>query len=190
MSTEKKLPNILICGTPGCGKTQHAARLKELLEFQFFNVSEIVKEKQYYESFDEVYQSYLIDEDRLLDELEGPIAEGGCVIDHHTCDFFPERFFQLVVVLRTNNDILFDRLTERGYNEIKLQENLSAEIMEVVKSSAEDSYAPEVVVELTSNTPEELEANVQRIIQWVGLYMSQDDGDDGDDDGDNGDDVL
>lgn len=106
----KKLPNILITGTPGCGKTQHCERLKELLSFQFFNCGDIVKEKGCHTGFDEDFQSYIIDEDKLLDELEDPIAQGGCVIDHHSCDFFPERFFQLVVVLRCGQAILHERL--------------------------------------------------------------------------------
>lgn len=49
---------------------------------------------------------------------------------------------------------------------------MTAEIMEVVKFSAEESYEPEVVVELQSDTPEQLEENVQRILQWIQLYMT------------------
>ena len=170
----KTLPNILITGTPGCGKTQHAARLKELLEFKFFNISDIVKERHYYSTFDEDFQSYIVDEDKVLDDLEEPIAQGCCVVDHHTCDFFPERFFQLVVVLRTNNTILYDRLKARGYNQLKLQENMEAEIMGVVSEQAEESYSSDTVVELASDTPEQLENNCERILQWISIYMLND----------------
>lgn len=41
------------------------------------------------------------------------MSEGGVVLEHHTVDFFPERWFDLVLVLRCDNTILFDRLTER-----------------------------------------------------------------------------
>jgi len=167
----EKLPNILITGTPGCGKTQHCERLKELLNFKFFNVSEMVKEYGYHLGRDEEYDTLILDEDKVLDHLEGPIAEGGCIVDHHTCDFFPERFFQLVVVLRCNNTVLYDRLHARGYSELKLQENLEAEIMQVVKDMADESYSSDVVVELTSESPEELEDNCQRIIAWIRGYM-------------------
>ena len=37
------------------------------------------------------------------------------VVDFHGADLFPERWFDLVLVLRANNTVLFDRLTERGY---------------------------------------------------------------------------
>jgi adenylate kinase len=169
----RKLPNILITGTPGCGKTQHCERLKELLNFKFFNVSEDAKEKGYHFGHDEEYDTYILDVEKVLDVLEDPIADGGCVVDYHTCDFFPERFFQLVVVLRCNNTTLYDRLEARGYNEKKLEENVEAEIMQVVEDSATESYAPEVVVVLNSETSEELEDNCQRIIAWIKGYMSQ-----------------
>lgn len=39
--------------------------------------------------------------------------EGGNVVEMHTCDFFPERWFQLIVVLRSTNKNIFDRLEAR-----------------------------------------------------------------------------
>jgi broad-specificity NMP kinase len=40
---------------------------------------------------------------------------GGCVVDYHGSDFFPERWFDLIIVLRTDNTVLYDRLVQRGY---------------------------------------------------------------------------
>lgn len=81
--------------------------------------------------------------------------KGGVVMDYHSNDFFPQRFFDLVLVLRTDNTVLFDRLKARcerkrpaspadrstaypllsqngrGYSEKKIQENVEAEIMQV-----------------------------------------------------------
>jgi adenylate kinase len=55
----------------------------------------------------------------------------------------------------------------RDYPEVKLQENLDSEIMEVLLQEARDSYDEEIVVELTSNTSEDMESNVERIGGWV-----------------------
>lgn len=49
----------------------------------------------------------------------------------------------------------------------KIQENNTAEIMEVVLNDARDSYAEEIVVELRSESPEQMEENVARIVSWV-----------------------
>jgi len=54
-----------------------------------------------------------------------------------------------------------------GYKLNKIEENNEAEIMEVVLADARESYAEEVVVELRSESPEEMEENVGRILQWV-----------------------
>lgn len=50
---------------------------------------------------------------------------------------------------------------------MKLQENIDSEIMEVLLQEARDSYDEEIVVELTSNTSEEMDANVDRIASWL-----------------------
>lgn len=41
------------------------------------------------------------------------MAEGGKIVDYHGCDFFPERWFDIIFVLRTNNTTLYDRLSKR-----------------------------------------------------------------------------
>ncbi|GLD96773.1 hypothetical protein PINS_up021590 [Pythium insidiosum] len=95
------------------------------------------------------------------------MAEGGQVVDFHTCDFFPERWFDLVVVLSVDNTTLFDRLVKRGYSEKKVQENVECEIMQVVLQEAMDSYAPEIVQQLESRTVEDMDSNIDRILQWM-----------------------
>ena len=48
--------------------------------------------------------------------MEDMLADGGTVVEYHSCDFFPERWFDLVVVLTTDNASLYDRLAARGYS--------------------------------------------------------------------------
>ena len=50
---------------------------------------------------------------QLLDELETITAQGWKVVDYHSSELFPERWFDLVVVLQTNNSILYSRLEGR-----------------------------------------------------------------------------
>jgi adenylate kinase len=54
---------------------------------------------------------------------------------------------------------------------VKLQENLDSEIMEVLLQEARDSYDEEIVVELTSNTSDEVDSNVARIEAWVAQWI-------------------
>ena len=41
------------------------------------------------------------------------MREGGVIVDYHGCDFFPEHWFHIVFVLRTDNSFLYDRLESR-----------------------------------------------------------------------------
>ena len=107
----RKLPNILITGTsepsshkydqgtPGTGKTTTAELLSSSVQemnFTQISIGEIVKEKGFYHEFDEEFQSYIIDEDKLIDELEEEMELGGRIVDHHGCDLFPERYLHLI----------------------------------------------------------------------------------------------
>ncbi|KAL6043882.1 hypothetical protein STEG23_011838, partial [Scotinomys teguina] len=66
-----------------------------------------------YDGYDEEYNCPILDEDRVVDELENQMREGGVIVDYHGCDFFPERWFHIVFVLRTDNSILYKRLETR-----------------------------------------------------------------------------
>ena len=73
----------------------------------------------------------------------------------------------MVVVLRSSSEQLYDRLKSRQYSEVKLQENIDSEIMEVLLTEARESYDPEIVVELQSDSTEDLDSNVERIETWI-----------------------
>ena len=151
---------------------------------------DLIDAQTLYSERDEERDCTIFDEDQVLDEMEGFMAEGGNVIDFHSSDFFPERFFDLVFVLRTNNEVLYERLEERwdpisllfflfffcsfsflflfffffsffffpwfltlfpfllgnrGYSQKKVQENIEAEIMQVVLDEAVESYRREII---------------------------------------------
>ena len=73
----------------------------------------------------------------------------------------------LVVVIRCNSTILYDRLKGRGYSDKKLDENMDAEIMEVLLQEARDSYDEEIVVELQSDDLDQIDENLERIQTWI-----------------------
>jgi len=49
----------------------------------------------------------------VIDELEELMTSGGVMVEYHGCSFFPERWFDAVFVLRTDNTVLYDRLAQR-----------------------------------------------------------------------------
>ncbi|KAK3359270.1 AAA domain-containing protein [Lasiosphaeria hispida] len=160
-------PNIIITGTPGVGKTTHCELLAERTGLKHLSVNQVVKDRECHEGWDDEFQSWIVDEDKLLDAIEEEAKEGGCIIDWHACDLFPKSWIDLVVVLRTDTTTLYDRLSARKYPEAKLQENLDSEIMEVLLEEARESYDEEIVVELQSTTADEMDTNVDRIEDWL-----------------------
>ncbi|KAJ9093475.1 hypothetical protein QFC19_008334 [Naganishia cerealis] len=179
-------------GTPGTGKSTTAALLasSSSIPLVHLNISDIVKENSFHEGWDEEWNSWTLDEDRLLDHLEDiinprdapatterawivtshahPGFDVGFIIDHHSPSMYPERWIDLAVVLRTDNEILYRRLEDRNYKPNKIQENVSAEIMEVIPAETRESYEPEIVVELRSDglIEHEMDDNVRRIEEW------------------------
>ena len=98
--------------------------------------------------------------------MEPILNEGGKVVDYHSCDFFPERWFDLVLVLTTTTEVLYDRLVTRGYGQKKINENMECEIMQIVAESAIESYQSEIVHVVPSNTIEDMENNSERLKIW------------------------
>jgi adenylate kinase len=55
----------------------------------------------------------LMETRQLLDELENEVANGGRIIDWHSCELFPERWVDLVIVTRCQHTKLWERLEKR-----------------------------------------------------------------------------
>lgn len=110
---------------------------------------------------------------------------GGCLIDFHSCDLFPESWVDLVVVLQTDHTILWNRLearylrcvgkrlSDRGYALNKIQENNEAEIMQVVLSEAQESYKEDIIMIMQNDNVEQQEENTESIVQWLNNWVAK-----------------
>lgn len=160
-------PNILVTGTPGTGKTSTCELIAKAAEMTHINIGDLVKEKGLHDGWDEDLDCYVIDEDLVVDELEDIMQQGGNIVDYHGCSFFPERWFNRVVVLQTENSILFDRLVARGYSEKKRKNNIECEIFQVILEEARSSYREDIVVAMQSDSIEDITKNVSEISEWL-----------------------
>lgn len=57
-----KLPNILVTGTPGTGKTTFANMIAEKTGMKRITVGDIVKREQFSSGWDEEFQCLIVDE--------------------------------------------------------------------------------------------------------------------------------
>ncbi|KAL7304863.1 hypothetical protein TKK_0002669 [Trichogramma kaykai] len=168
---DRDLPNILITGTPGTGKSHMAKKLSQALNMQWIDVSKYAIENGCIEESDDEYNCPFLEEDKLLDLMEPIMCQGGKIVDYHSNELFPERWFDIVFVLRTDNKILYERLVARGYTGKKLEDNVSCEILQTILQEAQESYDHEIVHELDSNTLDQADTNVERILLWVNNWL-------------------
>ena len=170
---DRKLPNILITGTPGVGKTSFAVllqeKLKELkgLDFTNINIGKLVNDKKLYKKWNNEFNVPEFDDDMVNDELEPYLNEGGVILDFHSSGFLPEDPIDLVVLLRCNNTELYDRLKARGYPDKKITENIDCEIMEVSSEEVRESYKQDRILELRSEKIEDMENNLDTVINTL-----------------------
>lgn len=159
-------PNLLVTGTPGTGKSSLCALLSAELGMRHIDVGAYARERQLLGAYDAKLDCHYLDEDSVLDALEPVMVGGGTagsILDHHSVDWFPERWVALVVVLRASTHVLHDRLSAREYGKAKLDENMQAEIMQVVLDEATESYPKVQVLELLNDTTEQQADNVKTI---------------------------
>ena len=161
---------------PGHGQSSLAERVAAAVEgFKRIDVSQLAKEQDMLEEFDEELDTHVIDEDKVLDHMEehglGGDA-GGVVVDYHGCDLFPERWFDLVVVLTCDNAVLYDRLQRRGYSEKKIRGNVECEIFQTLVEEARDSYDESIVKVCASDTVDDMEENEKAVAEFVGAWKS------------------
>lgn len=160
--------NIIICGTPGTGKSTIIERLKSLLpqeKFRIVNVGKFaIENKCIEEERDDKLESEIIDEDKLLALLLPTLRENKLnIIETIHADVIPSDIVDWVFVCRTDNTKLYDRLKARNYNPEKMDNNLQAEIFQTILDEASECFGSSIISELTNNDDNDLERNVSEI---------------------------
>lgn len=158
--------NIIVCGTPGTGKTSLIERLKpKLSKFYFINLSQYAIEYDCVFRYERELETRAIDRKKLLRQIE-PILRlyNQNVIEVIHSSTLPKDLVTLVFVCRTNNTILYDRLKDRGYNEKKLKNNVEAEIFQLIADEAKNKFGESIVTELHNNELADLDKNVDIVL--------------------------
>jgi adenylate kinase len=65
--SQRTLPNILITGTPGTGKTTLSKNVAETAGLNHIEVGQLVKDKSLHDGWDEEFQSYILNEDKVTE---------------------------------------------------------------------------------------------------------------------------
>lgn len=132
---------VLVAGTPGVGKTTLSSRMSKRLGIPHVDISRYIEENKLYTEFDEKYKTLMFDEAAVEASLQSHLAGmDSYIIDSHSCGVLRSFVFDLVFVLTLPIETLYKRLKDRGYDDIKIKENIECEIFGVVKEEVEDIF--------------------------------------------------
>jgi len=125
---------IVVTGTPGVGKTIVSEKLAARLGAVHIDIGALVRKEKIIDGYDEKRQTLIADTEKLARRARQIIAETRktVIIDgHYATDIVPENQLTKVFVLRCHPKQLKQRMEERGFQGMKLKENLAAEILDV-----------------------------------------------------------
>lgn len=135
---------IVVTGTPGTGKTTVAKRISRQKGYAYVDVKKLITNLKLNERFDKKRKSWVVDVKRLNKVLISTIEVlkknkiKGVVFDSHLAHYLPRKYVNLCIVTRTDTKRLYTRLKKRGYSKSKTEENIEAEIMQVILDEARE----------------------------------------------------
>jgi len=157
---------ILITGTPCVGKTSTAKQLADKLNAQYINLTDFAKTHNLILGEDTKRNTTIIDEDAMQQKLKETIevsTYANIIVDgHYAAAVTPNSQVTKVFVLRRNPKELKEFMQKCGFNDAKLYENLSAEILDSCLVEAVQTQRGKVCeLDVTGKTVDE---NVQTIL--------------------------
>ena len=153
---------ISLTGTPGVGKSSVAKILEK--KYKVINLIDLALEKDFVLDYDEERESYIIDTDRLEEYLRRTISKSeNYILDSHLSHLM--KFSDMVIVLRCRPDILIKRLGEKGWKKEKIEENVEAEILDIILSEAVEIHGTRRVFEV--DTSDKTISEVAEIVEGL-----------------------
>ncbi len=159
---------ILITGTPCVGKTTTAKQLATKLDADYINLTEYAKTNDLTLGEDKKRQTTIINEEKMRNALKDIInqTQNSIIIDgHYAASVVPPNLSTHVFVLRRNPKELKKLMQKNNYPEAKLNENLSAEILDICLVEALQTHEGKVC-ELDT-TDKNVEETVNEVLAVV-----------------------
>ncbi len=161
---------ILITGTPAVGKTTLAKKLQEKIGAFYINLTELAKKENLILEEDKARDTKIIDEVKMRRKLRNAIekTESDIIIDgHYAAAVTPKALVTNVFVLRRYPTELRELMKRRGYSQLKQNENLCAEILDVCLVEAVKKQNREKVCELdiTGKTVDQTLDEVLKVLE-------------------------
>jgi adenylate kinase len=129
------MKNIIISGTPGCGKTSVANELSKLVNAKIISLNEEAISDNFSFEYDNERKTHIVDFKIFLPYIIKKIKKikkenpQFLIIESHFTDIIPNKYIDHVFILRCDPDELVKRLKGKKYNLKKITENVQTEIL-------------------------------------------------------------
>jgi len=175
---------ILLTGTPCVGKTTTAKVLAEKLGAAYINLTEYAKTRELMMEKDQKRQTIIVDETAMRKSLEETInaTQSDIIIDgHYASAVVSSEFVTQVFVLRRNPVELKTQMQKCGFSEAKIDENLSAEILDSCLIEALQQHQDKVCeLDISGQTTEKIIEDILKtlnqtkpccrgFVDWLGM---------------------
>jgi len=152
---------IAITGTPGTGKSTLADQLR-MAGKTVLDLNEIVEQEGLRSGRDRERDTWMVDTDQFGTVIPKYITEDPTFIEGHLSHWFPTSYG---ILLRTDPERLCGRLLGRGWSRAKIEENVHAEILDIIKGEMyQQGFKVILELDSTDTAPEEQLAVVLRFI--------------------------
>jgi adenylate kinase len=158
---------ICITGIPGSGKSTIAKELSKRINAELIDISDFVIKNKLYEEYDEVYQTYVVDENKLFEKIDEYIRNKGENIDIIIDGNFSHLYDKcdICIIIKADPNIIYERLKNRNYPYYKIFENIWAMNLEVIEDEIESKNKEYFV--FFNNNPEDINKIVEEIIKII-----------------------
>lgn len=160
---------VAVCGTPGTGKSLVIQKVTKSSPSPVtaINVSDLVKKERLYQEYDDDLDACVMDSRQVRRRLTEIISNASnndlYLIETHSPSILPKQLIDHLVVLQCDTSTLYDRLTDRGYTPLKRQENVEAEIMQVVLEDVCQRFPKKKIRTFPNNEKEEM----KKILRFI-----------------------
>jgi adenylate kinase len=160
----------IVTGTPGVGKSSVSKQLVSKINAELVSIGDLVSKEGLYVSKDLKRDTLIADMEKISNGIKDIISHSTrtlVVEGHYAVDVVPKEIIDIVFVLRRNPEELTEILENREYGEIKVRENVAAEILDVCLYDAIKKFGVKKVCEIdvSGRTTDEVTKEILQIIQ-------------------------
>ena len=131
---------ICVSGCVCCGKTKYSKKLAKEKNYEYIDLNKVIDDNKLKDKYDKKRKTWEVDVSKLKKILVKLIknSKKNLVIDGHLSHYLSPKYVTKVIIMKCELKKLKKRLEKRGYNKLKIRENLDAEIFDVCYEEAKE----------------------------------------------------